>query len=259
MPSNISRFGRPRQAVAEACAAAARSRRGAATGAGAPRAIEKSRPTHQQGDRADRGEQDQRRRGEPLGVERAGLLAEAGGAEDELLARDQADAEARAPRSPASRSVAGLVRSPPRKKAPSAIMQPPPAPANARDQRQDLPVDARAAGRAARARGRACRRRRCRARTAPKPTRPWRRDPAADGAEAGQAGDQRRRPDGDRAEAVVAEREGQRLGGDADDLARPDADRQRRRRAEQPERAGARAQDADPARQVERDVRRPAC
>ncbi len=40
--------------------------------------------------------------------------------------------------------VAGLVRSPPRKKAPSAAMQPPAAPAKAATKRQQLPLDRRA-------------------------------------------------------------------------------------------------------------------
>ena len=48
---------------------------------------------HQQGDRADRGEQGERRRGDPVGVERAGLRAQPGGAGDELLAHDQGGAE----------------------------------------------------------------------------------------------------------------------------------------------------------------------
>ena len=86
-------------------------------GLGAPQRPPQARLEHreQQADeqdraRADRGEQDQRRRGEPVGVDRAGLLGEAGGAEDELLARDQADAEdQRRGRLPAERRRLGAV------------------------------------------------------------------------------------------------------------------------------------------------------
>ena len=96
-------------------------------------------------------------------------------------------------------------------------MQPPKAPDDGRDQRQELPVDAGLQAErgeregvggddadAEREGGEA--------------DLDVRRDLAADGAEPDEADGERHRPGGQRVDAVVAEREGQRLGGDADDL-----------------------------------------
>ena len=237
--------------------AAARSRRDAASGAGAPRGSRRSgRPPAGRSSRPRRTGRASSRRSARHGAIPSARPSPAAPATSCWLTTRVAPSTSAAV--VCQGTVGGLLRSPPRKKAPSAIMQPPQAPdtaATSASSCQSMPGCRPSALKRKDVGGDDAGAERERAQADPH----MGGDLAADGAEPDQADRQRHRPGGERVGAVVAEREGQRLGGDADDLRRPDAERQGHRRAEQPEPAAAGSHHPDPAGQVEGHVRLPTC